>query len=74
MTDPRPKPTPAPPRPNRININNTDRPRTWCAVRPNSGFNVGQGRNRISLTRVEADRLIEQMSGGCNLHYTTTTP
>jgi hypothetical protein len=74
LTVPRPKPTPGPPRPKPVNIHQSDRPRTWCAVRPNGGFNIGQGHNRVSLTRVEADRLIEEMSGACDLHYTTTTP
>jgi hypothetical protein len=37
---------------------------------------IGQGRNRISLSRQEAYRLIELMSGdgGNELRYTSTTP
>jgi hypothetical protein len=64
--------------PPQININHPDRPRTFCQPRPHGGFTLGQGRNRISLSRVEAERLTEVMSAGSDAfystRYTTTTP
>jgi hypothetical protein len=74
--DPRPKPTSGPPQ---ININHQDRPRTFCQPRPHGGFTLGQGRNRISLSRAESERLIEVLSAGTDdafysTRYTSSTP
>jgi hypothetical protein len=57
-------------------INHPGRPRTWVQARPHGGYTVGQGRNRISLSRIETDRLVALVSvdSGTELRYTSTTP
>jgi hypothetical protein len=61
--------------PPQIDFGHPDRPRTWAAPRPHGGWSLGQGNNRISVSRAEAERLIEIMNGGSDsLYYTSSTP
>lgn len=56
-------------------INHPGRPRTWCQVRPHGGYTIGQGKNRVSLSPIETERLVELMTAnsGSELRYTSTT-